>query len=146
MLYGHRLAMFRWLSSMSERIRHLRLLPQCVYCIAMTSTVIRSQSNRAPLVCGWTADLRHECSADCSICLMLSSHDTAERLGKFLAPCWIQIMKNLGDSNVKTNIRKVYLIKSQWFWLMNGFWFSHDPQISCSLIKNNDLSLKIWLH
>ncbi len=30
----------------------------------MASTVIRSQSNRAPLGCGGTGDSHHECAAD----------------------------------------------------------------------------------
>ncbi len=61
---------------MSQSSNHLRLVSwtwQWVHFTQMTSTVTRSQSNRASLGCGGTGDSHHGCAAKiCSNCVMLS--------------------------------------------------------------------------
>ncbi len=61
-----------------------------------TSTVTRSQSNRAPLGCGGTGDLHHGCVADKSAATAWCYHDNMDQnlWGMFPTPCWIYAMKN----------------------------------------------------
>ncbi len=62
---------------MSQSSNHLRLVSwtwQWVHFTQMTSTVTRSQSNRAPLGCGGTGDSHHGCAADKSAATVWCYH------------------------------------------------------------------------
>ncbi len=71
-LYDYSVPIFWWLlpdriMHMSQRSSHLRLVYwtwQGFHFTQMTSTVTKSQSNRAPLGCGGTGDLHHGCESD----------------------------------------------------------------------------------
>ncbi len=69
---------------------------QWVHFTQMTSTVTRSQSNRAPLGCGGTRDSHHGCAADKSAATAWCYHINMDQnlWGMFPTPCWMYIMKN----------------------------------------------------
>ncbi len=77
---------------MSQSSNHLRLVSwtrQWVLFTQMSSTVTRSQSNRAPL--GETGDSHHGCAADKSAATALFYHVNMNQnlWGMFPTPCWI---------------------------------------------------------
>ncbi len=79
---------------MSQSSNHLRLVSwtwQWVHFTQMASTVIRSQSNRAPLGCGGTGDSHHGCAADKSAATVWCYHVNMDQnlWGMFPTLCWI---------------------------------------------------------
>ncbi len=69
---------------------------QWVHFTQMTSTVTRSQSNRAPLGCGGTRDSHHGCADDKSTATVWCYHVNMDQhlWGMFPTPCWIYDTKN----------------------------------------------------
>ncbi len=86
---------FWWL----QRSNHLKLFSwtwQWVHFTQMASTVTRSQSNRAPLGCGWSRDSHHGWAADKSAATAWCYHVNMNQnlWGMFPTPCWIYATKN----------------------------------------------------
>ncbi len=84
---------------MSQSSNHLRLVYwtwQWVHFTQMTSTVTRSQFNRASLGCGGTGDSHHGCAADKSAATAWCYHVNMNKnlWGMFPTPCWIYATKN----------------------------------------------------
>ncbi len=78
---------------------HLRLVSwtwQWVHFTQMSSTVTRSQSNRAPLGCGGTGDSHHGCAADKSAVTVWCYHVNMDQnlWGMFPTACWVYATKN----------------------------------------------------
>ncbi len=117
---------------MSQRSNHLRLVSwtwQWVHFTQMTSTVTRSQSNRAALGCGGTRDSHHGCADDKSAATVWRYHDNMDQnlWGTFPTPCWIYTtilsillwIRVLKTKGVKPG---VYLIK----WPVSVFGLCRD--------------------
>ncbi len=104
---------------MHQSSNHLRLVSwtwQWVHFTQITSTVTRSQSNRAPLGCGGTRDSHHGCADDKSAATVWCYHDNMNQnlWGMFTTPCWIcatRIKAVLKAKGVQPGTSQVYLIK-----------------------------------
>ncbi len=95
----HLLMYFQQDNAPSQSSNHLRLVSwtwQWVHFTQMTSTVTRSQSNRAPLGCGGTRDSHHGCTADKSAATVWCYHVNMDQhlWGMFPTPRWIYATKN----------------------------------------------------
>ncbi len=106
--------------SMSQSSNHLRLVSwtwRWVHFTQMTSTVTRSQSNRAPLGCGGTRDSHHGCADDKSAAtvwlLSWSIWPTSLRnvSNTLLNLCHEELRQFWRQKWVQPGTSKVYLIK-----------------------------------
>ncbi len=104
---------------MHQSSNHLRLVSwtwQWVHFTQMTSTVTRSQSNRAPLGCGGTRDSHHGCADDKSAATVWRYHDNMDQnlWGMFqhlVESMPRRIKAVLKTKGVQPGTSKVYLIK-----------------------------------
>ncbi len=83
---------------MSQSSNHLRLVSwtwQWVHFTQMSSTVTRSQSNRAPLGCGGTRDSHHGCADDKSAATAWCYHVNMEECFQHLVESMPQIIKTV---------------------------------------------------
>lgn len=86
---------------MSQRSEHLKVVSWTRHCTHMPSTVIRSQSKRAPLGCSKTRNQHLGCV--CSNCIMLSRQHKAKTLRTVSRNLLICAMKGVqpGTSNME---------------------------------------------
>ncbi len=104
---------------MSKSSNHLRLVSwtwQWVHFTQMTSTVTRSQSNRAPLGCGGTRDSHRGCAADKSAATVWCYHDNMTKISEQCFQHLVESMPRriktvLKEKGVQPGTSKVYLIK-----------------------------------
>ncbi len=101
---------------MSQSSNHLRLVSwtwQWVHFTQMTSTVTRSQSNRAPLGCGGTRDSHHGCVDDKSAATVWCYHDNMDQncFQHLVESMPRRIKSGLKANGVQPGTSKVYLIK-----------------------------------
>ncbi len=106
-------------SSQTGFSNHLRLVSwtwQWVHFTQMSSTVTRSQSNRASLGCGGTGDSRHGCADDKSTATAWCYHDNMTKISEECLQHLVESMPRRIKTVLKTKwvqpgTSKVYLIK-----------------------------------
>ncbi len=115
----HLLMYFQQDNAPSQRSNHLRLVSwtwQWVHFTQMSSTVTRSQSNRAALGCGGTRDSHHGCADDKSAATAWCYHDNMTNISE---ECFQHLVESM-PRRIKTDLKtkgvqpgtsKVYLIK-----------------------------------
>ncbi len=112
----HLLMYFQQDNAPSQSSNHLRLVSwtwQWVHFTQMTSTVTRSQSNRASLGCGGTRDSHHGCADDKSAVTVWCYHDNMNQhlWAMFPTPSMPRRIKAvLKTKAVQPGTSKVYLI------------------------------------
>ncbi len=103
----------------SQSSNHLRLVSwtwRWVHFTQMTSTVTRSQSNRAALGCGGTRDSHHGCAADKSAATVMLSWQYGPKSlrnvsNTLLNLCHKELRQFWRQNRVQPGTSKVYLIK-----------------------------------
>ncbi len=124
---------------MSQSSNHLRLVSwtcQWVHFTQMTSTVTRSQSNRAPLGCGGMRDSHHGCAADKSAATAWLSSIWPKSLrnvsNTLLNLCHEDLRQFWRQKGVQPGTSKVYLIK----WPVSVYTVSHRSEYTPHIFVN----------
>ncbi len=111
----------------SQSSNHLRLVSwtsQWVHFTQMTSTVTRSQSNRAPLGCAGTRDSHHGCADDKSAATVWRYHDNMTNISEQCSQHLVESMTWKINAVLKTKGVQPGTSKctpGQWVYLFNCF-------------------------